>query len=109
MSTSSIVQYLLPLLCTGIFIGSDALAAYWGKGGSIWLTMPLLILLSPLGYILFGVLNQQNTLAQSSVYVNMGLLIGTVAIGVLAFHEPVTLRLFLALIFALAAIILSNF
>ncbi len=68
------------------FIFSDWLAANWGKNGSL-LSLLLMCVVAPTGYVLFGLLNRYKSLSVSSGLVNVILIIGTVLIGVTFFDD----------------------
>lgn len=93
--------------CTLVFISSDSIAAQWGKSGSNKWLIPL-FLLSPIGYLMFGILNKKYTLAQTSIAVNMGMLVGTLLVGFFIFKEPVSPKIFAAFFAAIIAILLAN-
>lgn len=70
----------------GAFVTCDALSAHWGKNGSK-ASLIAFSLLSPVGYLLFGYLNRLQKLAVSGIVVNLAIAMGTVAVGLLLFHE----------------------
>lgn len=65
--------------------------------------MAILFVVAPIGYIFFGLLNKDRTLATSSGIVNMGLLIGTVLLSLLYFDEALTYKQCVGLTFAFLA------
>jgi len=97
-------QWLLIIGSTAVFILCDSFAANWGKSNGK-ISLLLLFVLSPVGYILFGILNSTKSLSVSSGLVNMGLLVGTVLVGVFYFHDELTARQMAGLIFAVMAVI----
>lgn len=100
------IYHLLLIVCsTVLFIFSDSLAANWSKNNS-FNSLLILFFCAPLGYVFFGLLNRDRTLATSSGIVNMGLLIGTVLVSLLYFNEAINLRQTVGLIFAFLAMCL---
>lgn len=98
-------QILFTLASTLIFIISDSLAAHWSKNQNTT-ALGLLFAVAPIGYIFFGLLNKDRSLATSSGIVNMGLLIGTALVGTYLFQESINVRQIIGLGFALTAVFL---
>ena len=96
---------LLVVATTLLFIISDSLAANWGKSNNLS-SLFILFITGPIGYILFGVLNRDKSLAASSGAVNMGLLIGTILVSLFYFNESINLSQIIGLFFAFAAMYL---
>lgn len=98
-----ITHWLLILTSTLLFILCDTLAANWSKNNNN-LSIVALAFLAPVGYIFFGLINKDRTLATSSGIVNMGLLIGTVLMSIFFFREGMTSSQMVGLIFAILAV-----
>ena len=96
---------LLLLSSTVFFVLCDALAAHWGKSKSI-ASLLIVILVSPLCYILFGTINKYRSLATSASVINMLALVGTILVGVVIFREGLSLRQTIGISFAFLAIFL---
>ncbi len=100
-----ISESILIIVSTLLFILSDSLSAQWGKMGGRYILFGIVIV-APLGYIFFGILNRHRSLASSSGIVNMGLLIGTVLMSYFFFKEPLNIRESIGILFAIVAIFL---
>ncbi len=88
-----------------VFVLCDSLAALWGKRDHR-IALILFILLSPLGYCCFGLLNRNTSLSAASGLVNVFLIMGTVSVGIYFFDEKLGIREIAGLGFAIMAIIL---
>lgn len=98
----NIYPFFLIFCSTILFIVSDSLAADWSKNNHK-ISLLALFFIAPLGYIFFGLLNKDRTLATSSGIVNMGLLIGTVLVSALFFEESINFKQTLGISLALIA------
>jgi len=98
-------EILLILSSTILFILSDSLAANWSKNNSL-ISLFILLAIAPVGYVFFGLLNRDRTLATSSGIVNVALLIGTILISIFYFHEGITIRQGIGFIFAMISMYL---
>lgn len=96
---------LLLMSSTIVFVLCDALAANWGKSKST-ASLLLVVLVSPLCYILFGIINKHQSLATSAAVINMLALVGTILVGVIVFREGLTPRQMVGISFAFFAIFL---
>jgi multidrug transporter EmrE-like cation transporter len=96
---------ILLMSSTIVFVLCDALAANWGKSKST-ASLLLVVLVSPLCYILFGIINKHKSLATSAAVINMLALVGTILVGVIVFREGLTLRQMVGISFAFFAIFL---
>lgn len=94
---------LLTVSAAAAFVTCDALSAQWGKRGSK-VSLIAFSLLSPMGYLLFGYLNRFQKLAVAGIVVNLVIAVGTVAVGLLLFHEQLTRRETLGLMLGLVSI-----
>jgi drug/metabolite transporter (DMT)-like permease len=94
---------LLTVLAAAAFVACDGLAAHWGKTGNR-LSFVAFCILSPMGYLLFGYLNRFQKLAVAGIVVNLAIAIGTVAVGLILFHEHLSRRETLGLILGLVSI-----
>ena len=99
------MKYFLVLTSAMVFILSDSLSAYWGKNGDFW-SLASFVVIAPIGYLLFGILNRNTSLAVGSGLVNMVLIIGNVIVSLLYFSEKITLKESFGLLLAFLAIIL---
>lgn len=97
----------LVLSCAAVFVICDALSAAWGKSGDPWY-LTLVFALAPLGYLLFGIINNTRTLSVSSGLVNSVIVISTVFIGIFYFGDELTIKQTLGLVCAVAAILLVS-
>jgi multidrug transporter EmrE-like cation transporter len=100
-----VYKWILIFACAAFFILSDSLSASWGKTGQ---ANPLIVMtiLAPIGYLLFGLINRNSTLAVSSGLVNVIIIIGTIMVSVFYFKDPVTGRQTIGLLFAFLAVAL---
>lgn len=98
-------KWLLIIGSALLFIASDYLSAYWGKMGNAS-SLLLAFVTAPVGYYLFGLLNRNNSLSVSSGLVNTILIIGTILIGIFYFHDVITLKQKIGLVFAVTAVML---
>jgi drug/metabolite transporter (DMT)-like permease len=99
--------YVLVALTGGLFILCDSLSANWGKTGSL---KSLLIVfgLAPTTYLLFGLLNQKISLGIAGSLVNLLIVIGTVLVGNLYFHEVLTKTQLIGVFTACLAMVLLS-
>ena len=98
----------LVVLCGGLFTLCDSLSANWGKTGN-WKSLIVVCILSPITYLLFGLLNQKIQLGIAGSLVNLLIVIGTVLVGIFYFNEVLTFTQFLGLFLAAIAIVLLSF
>ena len=77
---------LLLLLCILLFSSVDLLAVKWAANGSL-LFFCLCVLLGPTAYLLFGHLGAQGSLGKIGGYVNAGVVLATVAAGMIFLRE----------------------
>ncbi|OCQ94670.1 hypothetical protein BCD67_04170 [Oscillatoriales cyanobacterium USR001] len=99
--------WALVLFCGGLFTVCDSLSANWGKTGD-WKSIVLVCLLSPITYLVFGLLNQKMDLGIAGSLVNLIIVIGTVLIGAFYFQEVLTNTQLLGLFLACCAIVLLS-
>lgn len=95
--------FALVLFTTFLFILSDSLAANWGKNHS-FTSLAFLFITAPIGYIFFGLINKQKTLAVSSGIVNVGLILGTILVSFSYFQESLSLKQIVGLTCAILAV-----
>ena len=84
-------KWVLIALSSLTFVFSDSLSAYWGKTGNKFALFAFL-LASPIGYLFFALLNRKLSLGISSGIVNLFMIMGNIAIGLLVFGEILTLK-----------------
>ena len=95
--------WLIAVLCAGLFITCDLLAANWGKTGSS-LSLIIASVLAPSSYILFGYLNKKIELGVAGSLVNIMIVMGAVIFGYTYFHEALSSLQIFGLVLALVAI-----
>ena len=100
-------KWLLILCCAAMFIVCDTLSANWGKTGNR-LSLVIMFALSPVAYLLFGILNKEETLSISSGLVNIMIIIGAILIGIFFFKDIVNVRQGIGLLLAIIAVILMS-
>jgi len=83
------VVWALTLFSAGFFILCDSLSANWAKTSSIS-SVATVVVLSPIAYILFGLLASRVNLAIAGSLVNLMIMIGAVLVGLFYFKERVT-------------------
>lgn len=102
-----LLKWLLVLLSATFFLFADSLSANWGKTGHVG-SILLMIVLAPLGYWLFGILNKTVSLGVSSSLVNLLIILGGVLVGWFYFGEILGVRQILGIFMAIVAIILLS-
>ena len=105
MLETPFIRFLIVIVCGGLFILCDSLAAHWGKNNSINALIAV-ILIAPLSYILFGYLNQRYALSVISAWTVLVICIGTVLVGIFFFHDQLTLKQSIGLFMAIISITL---
>ena len=104
---SSIPKWALVLLTSLIFVISDSLSAYWGKTGSLF-SMLVVLVTAPIGYTFFAFLNKRISLGISSGLVNLLMVAGNVIIGLLLFREHLNLKQIVGLTLACISILMMS-
>ncbi len=99
--------WALVFFCGGVFTLCDSLSANWGKTGD-WKSIVFVCILSPITYLVFGLLNQKIDLGVAGSLVNLIIVIGTVLVGMFYFQEVLTTTQFLGLFLACCAIVLLS-
>jgi drug/metabolite transporter (DMT)-like permease len=105
MNPETIKPLIYTVLSAALFILCDSAAAHWGKSLSTR-ALVITIILSPLGYLFFGMLNASKSLASSSGIVNLLILLGNLAVSILLFHEVISLKQVCGVVLAVIAIFL---
>ena len=95
------------LLCAALFILCDGLSAHWGKTGS-GRSLAIVMLLSPVCYFAFALINTRLNLAVTGALVNTIVVAGAVLVGAIVFKEDVSKAQYLGIALALAAVTLLN-
>jgi len=90
-----------------MFIVCDSFSAHWGKTGQTR-GLAIFVLLSPLSYFLFALVNKRVDLAVAGALVNTLIVVGAVAVGVLFFGEQLSKMQYLGIGLALASVTLLN-
>ncbi len=85
----AIVVWALTLCAAGIFILCDSLSANWGKKSHLW-SLAIVVVLSPIAYLLFGLLASRVNLAVAGSLVNLMIMVGAVLVGAFYFKEHIT-------------------
>jgi multidrug transporter EmrE-like cation transporter len=104
---SVVAIWALMLACAGMFIVCDSFSAHWGKTGQTR-SLAIFVLLSPLSYFLFALLNRSVDLAVAGALVNTLIVVGAVAVGVLFFGEQLSKLQYLGIGMALLSVTLLN-
>jgi multidrug transporter EmrE-like cation transporter len=99
----TLAVWALTLLSAGFFILCDSLSTNWAKTSSV-ASVAIVIVLSPLAYILFGLLASRVNLAIAGSLVNLIIMIGAVLVGLLYFKEHVTMLQWIGIGLGAAAI-----
>jgi drug/metabolite transporter (DMT)-like permease len=94
-----------------LFVGVDSLSALWARQGNYGSQRALFYLASmcvvgPIAYALFGYLTQRVGVSVTSGLVNTSIVIGTILVGILFFHDAVTTRQIIGLVLAVLAVAL---
>ena len=85
----AIAVWALTLFSAGFFILCDSLSANWAKK-SHFLSLAVVVVLSPIAYLLFGLLASRVNLAVAGSLVNLMIMVGAVLVGVFYFKEHIT-------------------
>jgi multidrug transporter EmrE-like cation transporter len=99
------VVWALTLFSAGFFILCDSLSANWAKTSSIS-SVATVVVLSPLAYLLFGLLASRVNLAIAGALVNLMIMIGAVLVGLLYFKERVAMLQWVGISFGVVAIVI---
>ena len=95
------------LICAAMFILCDGFSAHWGKTGS-GRSLAVVMLLSPVSYWAFAVINTRLNLAVTGALVNTIVVAGAVLVGALVFKEEVSVAQYIGIALALISIALLN-
>ncbi|WP_246688573.1 MULTISPECIES: hypothetical protein [unclassified Mesorhizobium] len=101
------VVLIVVLVCAALFILCDGLSAHWGKTGS-GRSLAVVMLLSPVSYFAFAMINTRLNLAVTGALVNTIVVAGAVLVGALVFKEEVSAAQYLGIALALIAVTLLN-
>ncbi len=104
---NAIVIWALMLACAGMFIVCDSFSAHWGKTAQTR-SLAIFVLLSPLSYFLFALVNKRVDLAVAGALVNAVIVVGAVTVGVLFFGEQLSNLQYLGIGLALVSVTLLN-
>jgi drug/metabolite transporter (DMT)-like permease len=102
-----LIMWSVVLLCAALFILCDGLSAHWGKTGS-GRSLAIVMLLSPVCYFAFALINTRLNLAVTGALVNTIVVAGAVLVGAVVFKEDVSKAQYLGIALALAAVTLLN-
>ena len=105
-------QVLVGLASIGLYVFCDYTATRWAEqvgteGFATWRLCAVSIL-APLGIACFGLAGARMGLAAVSAYVNTGIVLGGIVVGVLVRAEVLTLTQKLGLAFGCVAMVLIN-
>ena len=103
----TIVASALTLLSAGVFILCDSLSANWAKKSHLS-SLAVVVILSPIAYLLFGLLASRVNLAVAGSLVNLMIMIGAVLVGVFYFKEHITCLQWAGIILAAVAILILS-
>jgi multidrug transporter EmrE-like cation transporter len=95
------------LVCAGLFILCDGLSAHWGKTGS-GRSLAYVMLLSPISYGAFALINTRLNLAVTGALVNTIVVAGAMLVGAIVFKEEVSSLQYVGIGLALIAVTLLN-
>jgi drug/metabolite transporter (DMT)-like permease len=95
------------LVCAGLFILCDGLSAHWGKTGS-GRSLAYVMLLSPISYGAFAIINTRLNLAVTGALVNTIVVAGAMLVGAIVFKEEVSSLQYVGIGLALIAVTLLN-
>ena len=84
-----IIIWALTLCSAGFFILCDSLSANWAKKSHLP-SLAIVVVLSPIAYLLFGLLASRVNLAVAGSLVNLMIMVGAVLVGVFYFKEHIT-------------------
>jgi len=101
---SILTKLALPLAVAVTCVVSNVLMALWAKTGHQWLWIPIL-LLGAASMILFGFSLKRVNLSIAVILVEVLILMLTVLAGVLIYHDALTTRQVIGVVFALAAVV----
>jgi multidrug transporter EmrE-like cation transporter len=104
---TDLMVWSIVLLCAALFILCDGLSAHWGKTGS-GRSLAIVMLLSPVCYFAFALINTRLNLAVTGALVNTIAVAGAVLVGAVFFKEDVSKAQYLGIALALAAVTLLN-
>jgi multidrug transporter EmrE-like cation transporter len=104
---SVVVIWALMFACAGMFIVCDSFSAHWGKTGQTR-SLAIFVILSPVSYFLFALINKSVDLAIAGALVNTLIVVGAVAVGVLLFGEQLSKLQYLGIGLALVSVTLLN-
>jgi len=102
-----IVVWCVVFVCAVLFILCDGLSAHWGKTGN-GRSLAVVMLLSPLSYWAFALINTRLNLAVTGTLVNTIVVAGAVLVGALVFKEEVSSTQYAGIALALIAMTLLN-
>jgi drug/metabolite transporter (DMT)-like permease len=103
----AVVAWALTLFSASFFILCDLLSTNWAKSPSAPL-LAVLIVLSPVAYLLFGVLASRVNLAVAGSLVNLMIMIGSVLVGLLYFKDRLTVVQSIGIGFGVIAVVLLS-
>ena len=83
------IVWFLTLASVGCFIVCDSLSTNWAKTASGW-SLATVVVLSPIAYLLFGLLASRVNLAVAGSLGNLLIMIGAVLVGFFYFKERIT-------------------
>ena len=103
----TIVVWALTLFSAGFFILCDSLSANWAKKSHLS-SLAIVVVLSPIAYLLFGLLASRVNLAVAGSLVNLMIMVGAVLVGVFYFGEHVTGLQWTGIILGVVAILILS-
>jgi len=106
-TTQTIVVWALTLCSAGFFILCDSLSANWAKKSHL-LSVAIVVVLSPIAYLLFGLLASRVNLAVAGSLVNLMIMVGAVLVGVFYFKEEITSLQWTGIVLGAVAILILS-
>lgn len=103
----TVAIWALTLFSAGFFILCDSLSANWAKKTHLW-SLAIVVVLSPVAYLLFGLLASRVNLAVAGSLVNLMIMIGAVLVGIFYFKEHVTSLQWAGIILGAVAVLLLS-
>ena len=99
--------WALTLFSAGFFILCDSLSTNWAKTSN-FSSVAMVVVLSPLAYILFGLLASRVNLAIAGSLVNLMIMIGAVLVGLFYFKEHVTMLQWIGIGLGVVAVVILS-
>lgn len=104
---SQLQNIAIGIAIASLFVLADAISAHWARSAQhLWIAV--LIIIAPIAYIFFGLMTKRFPLGVVSGLVNTWIVVGTISVGVIFFHDALTTRQIVGLIFAVTSVYLLS-